>query len=310
MTFTELAEIILEEQGKALTVSEMWQAAVAKGYDKQIKTEGKTPWATFGAQIYMSVIKKANSPFVQVEGKPKRFSLKRLSHNSTFEMASIEEVVNEVKAVEQKAKKRFEFLEKDLHPFLTHFAHQQLHCYTKTINHSQSTKKEFGEWVHPDIVGCHYPIDEWKSEVYELSSAIGNVSVKVISFEVKRELGFGNLRESFFQTVSNSSWANESYLVAAKVSKDSNFRDELRRLSTSFGIGVIQLNLNDPNLSEIILPARTRDSLDWETVNKLTMNHDFVEFLTRVKIDISSKKIHTKEYDAVLTKQELINTIK
>jgi hypothetical protein len=305
MTFFELAKIVLTENDSPLTTSEMWQAAVAKGYDKQIKTEGKTPWASFGAKLYMSVKKDAESPFAQTPDRPKKFYLKANANKFGTET----ELVSEIKAVNviepKPAQKRFAYLEKDLHALLTYFAHQSLHCYTKTINHSQSTKKEFGEWVHPDMVGCHYPIDEWKSEVYELSSAIGNVSVKLLSFEVKRELSFGNLRESFFQTVSNSSWANESYLVASRISKEPNFIDELRRLSTSFGIGVIQLKIDNPDQSEIILPARTRDSLDWETVNKLTMNNDFVEFLTRVKIDISSKKIHTKEYDPVLDKEKL-----
>ena len=93
-------------------------------------------------------------------------------------------------------------------------------CYTKTINHSKSTKKEFGEWVHPDIVGCYFPIDEWDTQVMNLSSAIGNTSIKILSFELKRELNLGKLRESFFQAVSNSSWANESYLVAAEISNN------------------------------------------------------------------------------------------
>lgn len=307
MTFIELAEIVLNENPEPLTISEMWQAAVKKGYDKQIKTEGKTPWATFGAQVYMSIKEKPNSPFAQTNDRPKKIFLKQYDDSKSSNGESIDNVVIQALGNNQlkSPRKRFEYLEKDLHSFLSYFAYKTLHCYTKTINHSQSTKKEFGEWVHPDIVGCHYPIDEWKSEVYELSSAIGNVSVKILSFEVKRELSFGNLRESFFQTVSNSSWANESYLVASKISKEPTFIDELRRLSTSFGIGVIHLRLDNPDLSEIILPARSRDSLDWETVNKLTMNNDFVEFLTRVKIDISSKKIHIKEYDAVLNIDDL-----
>ncbi len=121
----------------------------------------------------------------------------------------------------------------------------------------------------------------------------------MLSFELKRELSFGNLRESFFQTVSNSSWANESYLVAAEISEEEEFRSELSRLSTSFGIGVIKLNFDDPHSSDIIFPAKYREALDWETINKLTMNSDFKEFISTVKIDITSKKIHKKEYDQV-----------
>jgi uncharacterized protein len=80
---------------------------------------------------------------------------------------------------------------------------------------------------------------------------------------------------------------------------------KLTRLSTSFGIGVIELNIEDPHSTKILLPAKYRDMLDWETINKLTMNSDFKEFLSRVKIDISSKKIHKKEYDPILEIEEL-----
>jgi hypothetical protein len=277
MTFLELAERVLTE----------------KGYDKQLNSEGKTPWATLGAQIYVNAKDNPKSPFAQTDSRPKKFYLK--SQASQLDLSDI--AISKEPTVVKK--KRFDFLEKDLHPYLTYYAYYHLHCYTKTINHSQSSKKEFGEWVHPDIVGCYFPLDDWKQEVYELSSSIGNISIRLLSFELKRELSFGNLRESFFQTVSNSTWANESYLVAAEVSEEEEFRSELSRLSTSFGIGVIKLNLEDPHSSEIIFPAKYREALDWETINKLTMNADFKEFISTVKIDITSRKIHKKEYDQV-----------
>jgi uncharacterized protein len=302
MTFLELAEQVLKEEKKPLTSNEIWNLAIIKGYDKQLKSEGKTPWATLGAQMYVNAKDNPKTPFSQTDSRPKKFYLKTQKNILNLESAQVETTI--VK------KKKFEYLEKELHPILTYYAYYHLRCFTKTINHSLSTKKEFGEWVHPDMVGCYFPIDEWKPEVYELSSAIGNVSIKILSFELKRELNFGNLRESFFQTVSNSSWANESYLVAAKVSNEADFIEELTRLSTSFGIGVIELSVEDPHSSKILLPAKYRDTLDWETINKVTMNNDFKEFLTRVKIDIASKKIHKKEYDPVLDIEELkkINT--
>ncbi|MFN3873661.1 MAG: COG2958 family protein [Ignavibacterium sp.] len=294
MTFLELAERVLSEEKRPLTANEIWILATKKGYDKQLNSEGKTPWATLGAQIYVNAKDNPKSPFAQTDSRPKKFYLKAQASQLDLSDTAISKEPTVVR------KKKFDFLEKDLHPFLTYYAYYHLRCYTKTINHSQSSKKEFGEWVHPDMVGCYSPLDDWKPEVYELSSSIGNISIRLLSFEIKRELSFGNLRESFFQTVSNSSWANESYLVAAEVSEEEEFRSELSRLSTSFGIGVIKLNLEDPHSSEIIFPAKYREALDWETINKLTMNADFKEFISTVKIDITSKKIHKKEYDQVL----------
>jgi uncharacterized protein len=276
MKFLELAQAILKEAKTPLSPTEIWQSVVDKGYDKQLGSEGKTPWATLYAQIYVSVRDNPKSPFQVTDSRPKKFFLK--SQASQLDLTA--EAVDKEPVIK---KKRYDYLEKDLHPYLTYYSNYHLNCFTKTINHSQSTKKEFGEWVHPDMVGCHFTLDEWKPEVYELSSAIGNISVKLLSFELKREISFGNLRESFFQTVSNSSWANESYLVAAEISDEQDFIDELRRLSTSFGIGIIKLNLQNPHSSELKLPAKYRETLDWETMNKLaTMNSDFKEFLTRM----------------------------
>lgn len=209
MTFLELAEKVLTEEKQPLTANEIWTLATKKGYDKQLNSEGKTPWATLGAQIYVNAKDNLKSPFAQTDSRPKKFYLKSQASQLDLSETAV------LKELTVAKKKRFDFLEKDLHPYLTYYAYYHLHCYTKTINHSQSSKKEFGKWVHPDIVGCYFPLDEWKQEVYELSSSIGHISIRLLSFELKRELSFGNLRESFFQTVSNSSWANESYLVAA-----------------------------------------------------------------------------------------------
>lgn len=294
MTFLELAEQVLKDEKRPLTATEIWTIAETKGYDKKLNSQGKTPWATLGALIYISIKDNPKTPFAQTDSRPKRFYLK--SQATRIDLTDLGQTIE---------KEKFGYLEKDLHPFLAYFAYSHLRCYTKTINHSLSPKKEFGEWVHPDIVGCYFPFGEWKNEVYDLSSSIGNTTIRLFSFELKRELSFSNLRESFFQTVSNSSWANESYLVAADISKEQEFRDELSRLSTSFGIGVIQLNIEDPNSSEIVFPATYRENLDWEAINKLAMNTDFKEFISTVKIDITSKKIHKKEYDTIYQADEI-----
>ncbi len=305
MTFLELAEKVLNELKQPLTANEIWKYSTEKGYDKQLNSEGKTPWATLGAQIYVNARDNIKTPFDVIGSRPKRFYLKNLKNQ-----INIQQYKNIQEDLVVEKTKVMGYLEKDLHSFLTYYAFFFLRCYTKTINHSRSGKKEFGEWVHPDIVGCYFPIDEWKNDVLELSTAIGNISIRVLSFELKRELNFTNLRESFFQTVSNSSWANESYLVAAEISEDEDFINELTRLSSSFGIGVIHLDIEDPNSTKIILPSKPKDNLDWETINKLAMNKDFEEFLKRIKVDITSKEIRKEKYDKILASEDLIKMIK
>ena len=233
----------------------------------------------------MNIRDKSNSLFKITETRPKKFYLKAWAKefdvlNTTEEKPSIVPIP-----------KKKEYFEKDLHPFLSYYAFYYMKTYVKTIQHTKSDKKEFGEWVHPDVVGCYFPLEEWNPEVIDLSYQIRNVAIKLYSFEIKRELTFTNLREAFFQTVSNSTWANESYLVAAEMQNDEEFLDELKRLSGSFGIGIIKLNIDDPDSSDIMLPAKIKEYLDWDTINKLTMNPDFREFIKRIKTDIQSKEI-------------------
>ncbi len=305
MTFLELAEKVLREQKQPLTANEVWKIGEEKGYTDFLNSQGKTPWATLGAQLYVSARDNSDTPFAVVGKRPKRFYLKE--HVGLFDLDLLESSDNtEEKAIK---KPRYNYLEKDLHPVLAHFAYYYLKCYTKTINHSKSNKKEYGEWVHPDMVGCSFPIGDWSPEVLDFSSAIGNNSIKVISFELKRDLNLGKLRENFFQAVSNSSWANESYLVAADISNNEDFLNELTRLSTSFGIGVIRLDIVNPLSSEILLPARTRETLDWETINKLTLNRDFSEFLKRIKNDLASNEIRKEQYDQIFEPEELVKMI-
>ena len=209
-----------------------------------------------------------------------------------------------------EAPKKLRYPERELHPFLTYFARTYMGIYVKTIYHEKSNKKEYSQWLHPDMVGVYFSIEEWKSEVIDFSREIGSPSIKLYSFEIKRELGFHNLRESFFQAVSNSSWANEGYLVAANIDKDEELLSELKRLSTSFGIGIIKLDIDDPDSSEVVLPARQKMELDWETINKLAKeNPDFRNFLKRIKIDLSSKEIRKEEYDKVIKVEALIGKI-
>ena len=303
MKFVELAIKILEEEKKPLSPNEIWQIAVSKGYDKQLIIKGKTPWSTLYATLFTDARDRADSPFITAGERPKRFYLRNLPDPSEIE-------VIEQKEDEKTSIKKYDYLERDLHPFLAYYASLYLKAYTKTIVHTKSDRSKFGEWVHPDMVGCYFPIDDWKPEVLEFGSAIGNVGVKLFSFELKRDLNFSNLREAFFQTVSNSSWAHEGYLVASELSTDEEFNAELRRLSASFGIGVIRIDIDDPDSSEIVFPARTKENLDWEAVNKLTMNSDFKEFLKRLKTDISSKEIRKERYDKVWNVDELVKTIK
>lgn len=298
--FLQLAHRVLQEEKRPLTVPEIWELAQSRGYDKDVATKGKTPSASLGAMLYVDVRDNARSEFAAVGTRPKKFILRSLADNVDMKVVD----------VPAPARKKPEYLEKDLHPFLAYFGFYYLRAYLKTIHHNKSGKKDFGEWVHPDMVGSYFPFSDWQNEVVEVSSAMGNTAVKLFSFELKRDLSIGNLRAAFFQAVSNSSWANEGYLAAAEIDDDEDFRTELERLSTSFGIGVIHIDIEDPDSTKVVLPSRSKEFVDWDTVNKLaSINPDFRDFLKRVKIDIQSREIRREMYDRVIEKEELITLL-
>ena len=299
ITFLQMAKKVLEEENQSLSASEIWEIAVSKNYDKLVDSKGKTPWATLYALIYVDVRDNPSTDFVLIGVRPKRYILRS-------QVGTLGEIISETTKTPKIQTSRIEFLEKDLHPLMVYYGFYYLKAYLKTISHSKSDKKGFGEWVHPDIVGCYFPYKDWEGEVVEVSTLMGNTSVKLFSFELKRELSISNIRKSFFQAVSNSSWANEGYLAAANIDTDDDFRNELKRLSTAFGIGVIQLDIDDPDSSDIILPANSKDFIDWDTVNKLSgINPDFRDFLKRIRNDMKNQEIRKELYDTVLDKEEL-----
>ncbi|HEG8198116.1 TPA: HrgA protein, partial [Campylobacter jejuni] len=143
------------------------------------------------------------------------------------------------------------FHERDLHPLLVKFLYENLdfNLNCKTIYHEQSKKGKGGEdkWNYPDIVGVYFPYDDYEKETITLLENIKQNSYKLFSFELKIALNFSNLKECYFQALSNSSWANEGYLVVLQ-EIDSEVLSELRRLNQSFGIGVIKLDIQTLNM--------------------------------------------------------------
>lgn len=301
-SFLDLAEDVLKVSSKPLTFQEIWQIGKDKGLVNKIKTTGKTPWQSLGAQLYVDVRDNKDSLFIKVGKRPARFFL----NNRAADLN--QDIVKDIENEETKKKeKNTEYSERDLHPLLTYFVYANTtfnrgrSILTKTINHEKSKRSGYNSWIYPDIVGFYLPIEDWLPEVIEFNRMSDNNSIRLFSFELKKSLTKVNYRESYFQAVSNSSWAHEGYLVAADILQDDDFLSELERLSSSFGIGIIHLDLKDIDSSSILYPARSRDFLDWETINKLCeQNTDFKKFLKDVKIDFESKRLHGNEFDDVI----------
>jgi hypothetical protein len=303
MNFIQFAEKIIREENKPLTPNEIWEIGIQKGYNKNLNSTGKTPWQTIGARIYLDIRDNQESLFIKLKTKPVKFYLKSLPQN--FDVLKIEK-----EQENNLLKKDIGYTERDLHKFLSYYVYTYNFTYTKTIFHESSTKKKYAQWLHPDIVGVYFSFEQWEPEIFDISKDIGNLAIKLFSYELKKDLNFSNLRESYFQAVSNSSWANEGYLVAAEIDTDKEFMEEIKRLSNSFGIGLIKLDITNPDSSEVLYTAKQKEIIDIETMNKISqINPDFEEFLKRVKTDLNSKEIRKEKYDKIYDIEELIKKI-
>jgi uncharacterized protein len=305
-TFLDLAEEVLKSMAFPLTYQQCWEEARKKGLTNKLKTRGKTPWQTLGAQLYVDVRDNPDSGFIKVGKRPTRFFLK--SRESELSEALLDKV--EVEEARKPVPKT-SYHERDLHPLLTYYVSANptfsrgRSIYTKTIFHESSRRKGYNEWLHPDLVGVYFPMGDWSQDVIKFNQLLDNNSIRLFSFELKKSLTRSNYREAFFQAVSNSSWAHEGYLVTADLTQDDDLLAELERLSASFGIGIIHLRLADFNASLVLYPARAREVLDWETINKLCeQNRDFAKFIQDVKIDFESGRVHKSDYDPVIKEPE------
>lgn len=312
----DFADDVLNLSDKPLMYKEIWDIGITKDFYNKLQINGKTPWQSLGALLFVDVRDNENSRFIKVGKNPARFFLKkRQSELSNETIINIQK--DEIKT-EKNENKQLSFDERDLHPLLSYFAYTNIEfnkskaIYTRTIYH-ETSKKGIGlnQWIHPDIVGFYIPIEEWNDTIFRLSKNINSNTLKFYSFELKKRIDKSNYRECFFQAVSNSSWANEGYLVASDIKQDDDLLSELERLSMSFGIGIIHLDLEDIDSSRVICLARYKENLDWELMNKLCeQNPDFEKFIMNVKIDFEGGRIHKHEYDHVMDIDEVEEYIK
>lgn len=106
--------------------------------------------------------------------------------------------------------------------------------------------------------------------------------------------------KSFFQAVSNSSWANFGYLVTSEI-EGSDTLKELRILSSLHGIGFIRLDAENPSESQIIIPAKERHDVDWDTANRLTEeNKDFLKYIKLIRQFYQTGEMRSHDWDANL----------
>lgn len=283
-----------------MSAEEIFEKACEMGLDKELSSIGKTPTATLGSQLGEHDIPNDKKQFYVTNNKKRPFRYWLKSREREFPpqktLDAKEEDDEQSERSDAAEKQKTSFNERDLHPLLVKFLNEdpnfKLLC--KTIYHEKCLKDKKGkcEWNYPDIVGVYFPYNKYfpyngyEEETLKFLHHTGQKRHKLFSFELKTSIGFPNLKESYFQAVSNSTWANEGYLVVFGIEYE--VLGELRRLNQSFGIGVIKLESEISN-SKILLPAKERE-IDIPTLNMLVEQspEDFKPFMEKINKQIKT----------------------
>ncbi|EJB29176.1 putative HrgA like protein [Helicobacter pylori NQ4228] len=299
----EIVQSVLEITGP-ISPTEVYDKAkelFEKGeIEKMFDCGGKTPHQSVSAYIYTALNKGEELPFFKVQEKPTLIALKSTAKESGLNAQKPSAPSDKIAH------------ERDLHPFLTYMAinNENLKCYTKTIFHEESSKSPKGmdRWLYPDMVGVRFLHAEWSNEnLIAFSKKFDTLPIKLVSFELKKEISVHNCRECYFQAISNSSWANEGYLVGRHIdTHNPQLMDLLKRLHASFGIGVIDLRTNEDK-SAILLNAKYKEKINYTVALELsTKNEKFSGFLKSVvDYDPDFPNRYKDEFDEVKKKEEL-----
>ena len=225
-------------------------------------------------------LQKRHPELKTTEGRPRKYYYSEKSDSA--EVAAAESAAVPTTADTSDAK----FGEHALYSLLSSYLWEEFGVYSKRIDEKRSSNKRGpngNRWLYPDVVGMEDLGAEWHQEVRDCVNQYSDKRTKLWSFEAKLLINRSNVRECFFQAVSNSSWANFGYLVAAEIEGQDTLK-ELRMLFAAHGIGLIKLDADNPAESQVLIPARERDEIDWDMANRLaTENRDFLEYVKLVK---------------------------
>lgn len=272
VTFHEAIIKSLQDFSQDATSRQVYDNIIEKGYLGNLPPD-QLP-AAHNIQTLMSELaRKDGNPVARRDGRRPYLFFLDYSQLSTGSEDS--------EQMEQKQEKD-SYWERDLHPVLVAYLKQK-GIYAKTIYQEKSKNTSGQKWIHPDIVGVNFAKFSQKECQKFFKATSSQNAADLYSYELKKHINSDtDLKQYFFQAVSNSSWANYGYLVALDVAAE--LREELERLCNSFGIGFILLGEE----TRVLYQARKHE-LDFTTINKLcSINREFREFVGKIEAYITA----------------------
>ena len=239
-------------------------------------------------------LQKRNPKVKTTEGRPRKYYFTESTDNAEIDHAE------RSKASPASKGNRSVVKEHDLYPVLSEFLWSELEISSKRIDEKRSRNSRGAggnKWLYPDLVGMEDLSGDWHREIKDCVQQYADKKTKLWSFEVKILINRSNVREVFFQAVSNSSWANFGYLVASEITGADTLK-ELRILGGLHGIGFIKLDAENPSESQIMIPAKERNEIDWDTANRLAEeNKDFREYIKLIRQFYQTGEIRQSDWD-------------
>lgn len=237
-------------------------------------------------------IQKKHPQLKTTEGRPRNYYYSEQSDDA-------EVVEAEAISVIQTKMASGKLSENGIYLPLCQYLYEEFGVYSKRIDERRSSNKRGprgNRWLYPDLVGMEDLAADWHPEVQSCIAQHSDKRTKLWSFEAKLLINRSNVRECFFQAASNSSWSNFGYLVAAEIEGQDTLK-ELRMLSAAHGIGMIKLDTENPSDSQVLIPARERDEIDWNMANRLaTENRDFLAYVTLIKQFYQTGEVHAVDW--------------
>jgi hypothetical protein len=280
MTVKEAVLKALENNKKLMSYKDIYEY-IKKNNLKEF--EGKTPEATISALLGDFIRQNDNR-------------VKRIKTDKSTYLYYFSKYENEINFENYNNYKHTtinkNYKERSLHKLLSSFLNN-VNIKSKTIYHEKSNKLDTNQkWIHPDMVGVNFLDLKSKINAQFLKTIDKQAIFKIYSYELKKEINTDyELKEAYFQTVSNSSWANYGYLVSYEI--NDRLFDEIQRLNESFGIGVIILSAN-PYQSKILYQSKYRN-LDFKTIDKLSYtNKDFSTFIELIEKFLNANEKYIK----------------
>lgn len=274
----------LENLKKPSTSGEIYHHIIDHDY---YKFGGKTPASTVAAESGY-FIRNGDSRVKRIKRSDGTFLYYLTKQENEI---GIENLTGLTKTLVAETSSKEPFKERDLHILFSTFLKGE-NVLSKTIFHEHSLSKNdrHQKWIHPDMIGVRF-IKHSSSTSQSFLKAVNRKDTFVInSYELKKQINTDyELKESFFQAVSNSSWANHGYLVT--FSFNESLKEEMKRLNQSFGIGILKIEAY-PHETKVIFPAK-RNELDFSTIDKLCIiNSDFNQFIAQVQKLITADEVY------------------